>query len=145
MPYLVIGVLVLLVLMSGGFRLRLPTWRIGSAVGALFAFAAAAFALVHESWPAAIVLAVIGIWMAASARFPRRHQREQPTDPPPPTGSGGMGLAQARAILGVSETASRKDIQTAYTRLMKRAHPDKGGSAGLAAQLNAARDRLLKG
>ena len=29
------------------------------------------------------------------------------------------------------------------TRLMRAVHPDKGGTAGLAAQLNAARDRLL--
>ncbi len=144
MPYLVIGVLVLLLFLSGGARLRLPTWRIGSAVGALFAFAAAAFALVHDAWPAAIVLLVIGIWMAASARFPRRNQRERPAEAPPP-GARDMSLAQARSILGVTETSSRKDIQAAYTRLMKRAHPDKGGSAGLAAQLNAARDRLLKG
>ena len=56
-----------------------------------------------------------------------------------------MPLTQARSILGVEESASRAEIQAAYTRLMKRAHPDKGGSEGLAAQLNAARDRLLKG
>jgi curved DNA-binding protein CbpA len=45
----------------------------------------------------------------------------------------------------VGETADRAEIHAAYRRLMQRAHPDRGGSAGLAAQLNAARDRLLKG
>jgi hypothetical protein len=30
-------------------------------------------------------------------------------------------------------------------RLMRSVHPDKGGTSGLAAQLNAARDRLLRG
>jgi curved DNA-binding protein CbpA len=45
----------------------------------------------------------------------------------------------------VSDQASRAEIETAYRRLMQMAHPDRGGSAGLAAQLNAARDRLLKG
>ena len=52
--------------------------------------------------------------------------------------------AEARSILGVGPQADRAEIQAAYRRLMPRAHPDQGGSAGLAAQLNAARDRLLK-
>ncbi|HET6970801.1 MAG TPA: molecular chaperone DnaJ, partial [Phenylobacterium sp.] len=33
--------------------------------------------------------------------------------------------------------------QAAYARLIRAVHPDKGGTAGLAAQLNAARDRML--
>jgi curved DNA-binding protein CbpA len=56
-----------------------------------------------------------------------------------------MSTADARSILGVEPQATTAEIKAAYTRLMQRAHPDKGGSAGLAAQLNAARDRLLKG
>ena len=36
-------------------------------------------------------------------------------------------------------------FEAAYNRLMRMAHPDKGGTSGLAAQLNAARDRLLEG
>jgi len=54
-----------------------------------------------------------------------------------------MSLTEARSILGVDAEATREEIQTAYTRLMRMAHPDKGGTSGLAAQLNAARDRLL--
>jgi hypothetical protein len=57
----------------------------------------------------------------------------------------GMSAADARSILGVGESATRAEIEAAYRRLMQMAHPDRGGSAGLAAQLNAARDRLLKG
>jgi curved DNA-binding protein CbpA len=56
-----------------------------------------------------------------------------------------MSLAEARSILGVGPTATRAEIKAAYARLMQVAHPDKGGTDGLAAQLNAARDRLLKG
>jgi curved DNA-binding protein CbpA len=55
-----------------------------------------------------------------------------------------MSKADARSILGVGPEASREEVEAAYRRLMQRAHPDRGGSAGLAAQLNAARDRLLK-
>jgi DnaJ-class molecular chaperone len=55
-----------------------------------------------------------------------------------------MSLNEARSILGVTEEATSEEIQAAYTRLMRLAHPDKGGTSGLAAQLNAARDRLLR-
>jgi curved DNA-binding protein CbpA len=55
-----------------------------------------------------------------------------------------MSAAEARSILGVEPDATPDQIRSAYTRLMQRAHPDKGGTTGLAAQLNAARDRLLK-
>ena len=40
--------------------------------------------------------------------------------------------------------ATAGEIRSAHARLIRLAHPDKGGTAGLAAQLNAARDRLLK-
>ncbi|WP_309092586.1 DnaJ domain-containing protein, partial [Phenylobacterium sp.] len=80
-----------------------------------------------------IVLVVLGLWLAVSTR--RTGMAAQP--------SGRMSVAEARRILGVEEGASRAEIQAAYTRLMRMAHPDKGGTAGLAAQLNAARDRLL--
>lgn len=53
-----------------------------------------------------------------------------------------MSLAEARALLGVEPAASQAEIEAAYRRLMQRAHPDHGGTTGLAAQLNAARDRL---
>jgi hypothetical protein len=52
--------------------------------------------------------------------------------------------AHARSLLGVGEAAGRAEIEAAYRRLMQRAHPDRGGTPGLAAQLNLARDRLLK-
>jgi curved DNA-binding protein CbpA len=54
-----------------------------------------------------------------------------------------MSLREAREILGVGDEAGRAEIDAAYRRLMRRAHPDHGGSTGLASQLNAARDRLL--
>lgn len=145
--YLLIGAIIVLVILAGGGGrvLRLPTWRIGSAMGALFAFTGAGYALIRRAWPVAIVLVVLGLWMSVSARFPREGQRRRTAQPPPSPERGRMSLAEARSILGVEETATRAEIQAAYMRLMKRVHPDNGGAPGLAAQLNSARDRLLKG
>lgn len=57
--------------------------------------------------------------------------------------SGTMTPEQALALLGLSAGASRAEIEQAHRRLIKRVHPDAGGSAALAAQINAARARLL--
>ena len=115
--------------------LKRREWRILTAALALVAFTAAVFVGVRGSWGSAIVLTVVGLWLAASAR----KTNAAPTSPP----TARMGEAEARRILGVGPDATRDEIQTAYTRLMRAVHPDKGGTAGLAAQLNAARDRLL--
>ena len=108
-------------------------WRIASGGAALAAFVAAAFVGVRGEWAPAVALSVVGLWFAGTAR-------RSATRPPPVSG---MSEAEARRILGVEPAATRADIQAAYTRLMRAVHPDKGGTAGLAAQLNAARERLL--
>lgn len=114
-------------------------WRIASGAAALAAFTGAAWAGVRGSWSAVVVLLVVGLWFAASAR------KTASTPRPPPTPSASrMSADEARRILGVTAGASREEIQAAYARLMRAVHPDKGGTAGLAAQLNAARDTLLK-
>jgi hypothetical protein len=136
-----LGCLVLLVLVSAGRRgrpVRLRReWRFLSGAGAVAVFVVAAFMAFREAWVVAIPLIVVGVALMSSARLNPRRQ--------PPPGSEPMSLAAARSILGVGPEASREEIQAAYTRLMRRAHPDKGGTSGLAAQLNAARDRLLRG
>lgn len=111
-------------------------WRFVSGALALAAFTGAAYVGVRGGWGSAIVLLVLGLWLAASTRGAG-------VAAPPPS-AGRMSTAEARRILGVEEGASREEIQAAYTRLMRLAHPDKGGTAGLAAQLNAARERLLQ-
>lgn len=60
-----------------------------------------------------------------------------------PTGADEMSEAEARAILGVEAGAGAAEITAAWRRMMARVHPDHGGSAALAARVNAARDRLL--
>lgn len=54
-----------------------------------------------------------------------------------------MSRQDALAILGLAEGASNEAIQQAYTTLIKKVHPDRGGSAYLAARVNLARDILL--
>jgi hypothetical protein len=57
--------------------------------------------------------------------------------------SGAMTRAEALEILGLAEGADEDAIRAAHRRLMRSAHPDQGGSAWLAARINAARDLLL--
>lgn len=56
----------------------------------------------------------------------------------------GMGEREARALLGVDADADADAIRAAHRRLVAAVHPDRGGSAELTGQLNAARDTLLK-
>ncbi len=59
-------------------------------------------------------------------------------------GSRGMTVDEAYLVLGLGRGATREDIQTAHRNLMKRFHPDQGGSTYLASQVNEAKDVLLK-
>src|SRR5204862_6895289 len=108
--------------------LKRREWRFTSAAFALAAFTGAAFVGLRGAWWEAVVLIVLGLSLAYTAR-------RSPTAGSPPR-SGRMGLNEARSILGVGEEATPEEIQTAYTRLMRMALPDKGGTSGLAAQLN---------
>jgi hypothetical protein len=54
-----------------------------------------------------------------------------------------MSREEASEILGVAQDASREEIIEAWRRLIKRMHPDSGGSAFLAAKINAAKTALL--
>ncbi|QHL89698.1 J domain-containing protein [Sphingomonas changnyeongensis] len=58
--------------------------------------------------------------------------------------AGVAGVAEARQLLGVAGDADAAAIRAAHRRLMARVHPDAGGSAALANQVNAARDLLLR-
>jgi len=146
---LVLAVLVLIVLgaVLGGAGMRrlgrwtskaAGRWRPGVGMGAvLFAFAGLILS-VRGGLVVGVPLLVVSGGLAIAAR--RRAGKPSPQAATAPK----MSEAEARAVLGVPPGATRKEIQDAYLRLMQRAHPDQGGTTGLAAQLNAARDRLVR-
>jgi fatty acid desaturase len=140
MIYLAIGAAILWFLVGLGrgqtiFKRR--EWRLLSGAVAVAAFAGAAFATLRGAWAIAIVLTILGLWTVTTARI---NGAAPPKAPP----SRRMSEREARSILGIGPEAGEDEIEAAYRRLIRMAHPDTGGTTGLASQLNAARDRLLE-
>lgn len=107
-------------------------WRSGAGVSAVLLLVAALALVVRGAVLAGAVLGGFAIVLGLAAR-------RRAAAPP----ASRMSEGEARSILGVGPSAGAEEIRLAYARLIQRVHPDKGGAPGLAAQLNAARDRLL--
>ncbi|MGZ6016291.1 MAG: J domain-containing protein [Phenylobacterium sp.] len=118
--------------------LKRGEWRAGAGLLSIGTLMAAAFLAVRANWEMAIALAVVGAVLMVSARTRRGPYKVSAPQRPQLTAD------EARSLLGVDPDASPEDVRAAYGRLIRKVHPDAGGSTGLAAQLNAARDRLLE-
>jgi hypothetical protein len=144
MIYLAIGAAILWFLIGLGRGQKLlprREWRLLSGAFAVVAFAGAAYAGLRGVWEISVILVIMGLWLANTARI--NGPAPAAAAPPPAQPSREMSLEEARSILGVDAEATPKEVKAAYRRLIRMAHPDKGGTTGLATQLNAARDRLL--
>ena len=142
-------VLMFLVWLGRGEQLLTRSeWRMGAGLLSIGGFVASMALAIRGQWEIGLVLAVICAGLLMSTRswraWPLLARTKRPVRPPI-RGRTGLTAEDARAILGVGEAATKTEIRAAYTRLMRLAHPDHGGTSGLAAQLNAARDRLMKG
>lgn len=109
-------------------------WRVSATLLSAVLFGGGLLSLSRGSWLMAAGLIGAALYLSvASRRREIPHRRDD-----------SLSDAEARSILGVTATATEAEIQSAWRRLMARAHPDQGGTEGLAARLNAARDRLSK-
>jgi hypothetical protein len=90
------------------------------------------------------ILLFVGLvaMLLMAARFVKN--RSNAAQAGPRVVSSQMGVVEAQAILGLEGATPDKDaVVAAHRRLMQRIHPDKGGSAALAQQLNEAKRVLL--
>jgi len=102
--------------------------------------------LLKGNIPVALVLATGAVlawqgslWdvLAARAGLGRRRNQPAPTD-------SSMTREEALDILGLSGNPTVTEIKESHHKLMRKIHPDQGGSDYLAMKLNQAKDKLLE-
>ncbi|MFN4297668.1 MAG: molecular chaperone DnaJ [Brevundimonas sp.] len=136
--WLVVGGVALWALVRLGRQTERPgrgQWRVSATLVAAACLGGGVLALARGAWLIGGALIAAGLYLAFASRI-RAVVRSV---------ESGMSVKEARDTLGVAPDATTDQINTAWKRLMARAHPDQGGTEGLASRLNAARDRLLKG
>lgn len=128
-----IGLWALIRLGRHGERRGRAQWRVAATLFSAVLFGVGVLVAVRGAWLPAAGLIGAGLWLTVASRQRVLAPRSE-----------AMSEAEARSLLGVPPSATSEEIKTAWKRLMGRAHPDQGGTEGLASRLNAARDRLLK-
>jgi hypothetical protein len=108
-------------------------WRVTATLFSAVMIGGGVLALSKGGWVLGSGLVGAGLWLTVASRQRTVAPRAE-----------GMTDREARAILGVSADATKVEINAAWKRVMARAHPDQGGTQGLATRVNAARDHLLK-
>lgn len=79
-------------------------------------------------------------WRAASEDEPDTWGRRPAMAPR----SGAMTEDEAYEVLGLQKGATRDDVVRSHRSLIKRLHPDQGGSTDIAARVNEAKDVLMR-
>ncbi len=102
-------------------------------IGVLFAFS-----LRMLPWVARFMPQLHRLWFAF------RQNKYQSSSRASGKKSGTITIAEAYEILGLDLTASKQQIIMSHRRLIQKLHPDRGGSDYLAAQINQAKEVLLK-
>jgi len=104
---------------------------LAGAIAAIFAFFSRIIPLLIRFLPMAN-----HVYKKAQQGQPNSQQAQSPA-------KQNMDKTRAAEILGVEVDASEEEITLAHKKLMQKVHPDKGGSAALAAEINQAKDVLL--
>ncbi len=112
---------------------RRGQWRIAATLLATALLGGGTLALSRGAYVAGGGMIAVGLYLVVASRLRSVPARRET-----------LGDVEARSILGVGPDATPEAVNAAWRRLMGRAHPDQGGTEGLAARLNAARDRLLR-
>jgi len=83
-------------------------------------------------------LAALIVWSARKPQPARREESGSGRRPAP------MSREEALRVLGLDDGASADAIMKAHRELIKKVHPDQGGSSFLTQQVNEAKQVLLK-